>query len=175
MEAELSQDFLGTVGWKWRKMLIETRGCSDRQDGARKLLESMVALARLLAHNAWTIARRETLSGKFSEKQLGSRCSSACLWEHSGMSAADKWVSARKCLQRVADFSCCGPDRDAVTILLPLYFRLMEPKRSKRLYRPFVERELCFFLFWKRQWARARAAFRTEFWAATGNAVSSCR
>ena len=68
-------------------MLIESRGCSDHQDAARKLLGSMAVLARLLAHNAWTSARRETLFGKFSEKQLGSRCSSACLWQHSGLSA----------------------------------------------------------------------------------------
>ena len=142
--------------------------------------ESIAILALLVAQNAWRSPRRETLSGKFNAKRLGSRGSRACPWEHSGLSAADKWASTRTGLQRVADNSRYGPDRDAGTILLPLHFPLREPKlapnAAKRLYRLFVDRpRIVLFLFWKTQWARARAAFRFEFWTATGNAVWSRR
>ena len=109
--------------------------------------ESMAILALLVAQNAWRSARRETLSGKFNAKRLGSRGSRACPWEHSGLSAADKWASTRTGLQRVADNSRYGPDRDAGTILLLLHFPLMKPKRSKMTLSAFCRPGIVFFPF----------------------------
>ena len=157
-------------------MLIETPGCSGHQDGARKLLGIMAVLARLLAQNVWRSARKETLSGKFSAKHLGSWCSSACLWEHSGLSLADTWVSARTwpSFNELRTFRFADQTATLSLFCCLCTFLLWSPNAAKRLYRPFVDQELCFFLFRKTQWARARPAFRFEFWAATGNAVS-CR
>ena len=127
-------------------MLIETPGCSGHQDGARKLLGIMAVLARLLAQNVWRFARKETLSGKFSAKHLGSWCSSACLWEHSGLSLADTWVSTRTwpSFNELRTFRFA--DQTAtLSLFCCLYtFLLWSPNAAKWLYRPFVDQELCF-------------------------------